>query len=87
MVTLEPQFIETKFPGYFFNSEDGKLYSLKVDGILKPLRFYTPNRFNHMWRYGSEGGYYVSVNGHRRFYPIEKLNELTQHNATIPVER
>ncbi len=83
MVTLPSEFIATKFPGYFFNSKDEKLYSLKIDGILKPLRYYTPNPFNHMHR--TAGGYYVSVRGSRKLYTIEKLRELVASNSEIPV--
>jgi len=96
MITLPKEFVATKFPGYFFNREDGKLYSLKIDGVLKALKFYVPNQFNHMWRYpiklkdGSKvttkGGYYISFHGMRKFYPIERLKEIKEHDATIPVK-
>ena len=96
MVSLPPVFIATKYPGYFYNSSNEQLYSLKIDGILKPLKYQKPNRFNHMfnWRIklkdGSyvytEGGYYVSTKGRKKFYPIEELKELEQHDATIPVK-
>lgn len=95
MVTLEPQFIATKYPGYFFNSDDEQLYSLKVDGVLKPLKFHKPNHFNHLFNFpvklrdGSRvwttGGYYVSVKGNKKFYPIEALKDLVPTNVTIPV--
>ena len=95
-VTLPDEFIATKFPGYFFNVGDEKLYSIKIDGILKPLAYQQPNQFNHMWRHpvklrdGSEvnatGGYYVSVKGRRKFYAIEKLKELEYVSSVIPVK-
>jgi len=96
MVQLEPQFIATKFPGYFFNPDDNKLYSLKVDGILKPLSFYTPNHFNRIGtayvklqnqnRVNVTGGFYCSVKGKKRFYALEELQDLQQHEAVIPVK-
>ena len=96
MVKLKPEFIATRFPGYFFNTKDEQLYSLKIEGILKPLKFYKPNPFNHMQRHPvklkdgnsvmTRGGFYVSVKGRRKFYPIEKLMELEEHDATIPVK-
>ena len=95
-VTFKPEFIATKYPGYFFNISDEKLYSMKIDGVLKPLKFYKPNQFNHLWRHmltladGSkvttEGGYYCSVKGMRRFYPIERLKELKPEPHVIPVK-
>ena len=96
MVTFKPEFLATRYPGYFFNTEDELLYSMKVDGVLKPLKQHKPNRFNHMYRFqiklkdGSkvtpEGGYFVSVKGQSRFLSIEELKDLTQHDATIPVK-
>jgi hypothetical protein len=95
-VTFKPEFIATKYPGYFFNTVDEKLYSMKIDGILKPLKFVTPNYFNNLHRRpikllgGSsvmtEGGYYVSVKGLRRFYAIEHLKELEAVPHVIPVK-
>jgi hypothetical protein len=86
MVTLEPQFVATKYPGYFFNTQDHKLYSMKVDGVLKPLKFHRPNHFNHLWRYNdTNGGYQVSVKGRKRWLLIEELEAIKPHDATIPV--
>ena len=39
MVTLPDNFTMTKYPGYFWNVLDKKLYSIKVTGELKPLVF------------------------------------------------
>lgn len=95
MVTLKPEYIATKYPGYFFNREDEQLYSLKVDGVLKPLKYHKPNHFNHIGRFPVKlrdgevvqcrGGYYVSVKGFRKFYPIELLRDLEDTDTTIPV--
>lgn len=88
MVKLEPQFVATKYPGYFFNTTDHKLYSMKIDGILKPLKFHKPNHFNNLvyWRHHTEGGYQVSVKGRKRWLLIEELKAIKEHDATIPVK-
>jgi len=96
MITLPKEFVATKFPGYFFNRNDQKLYSLKISGVLKPLKYYTPNRWNHIGRFPSKlkdgtkvysnGGYRVSVEGRLKFYAIEQLKEIEEHDATIPVK-
>jgi hypothetical protein len=96
MVTLKPKFIATNFPGYFFNVEDDQLYSLKVDGVLKPLKFVTPNYWNKIDSYPiklkdgtkviSKGGYNISVKGRRKFYPIERLKELEHTDSVVPVK-
>ena len=95
LVSFPPEFIATAFPGYFFNVDDEKLYSMKIDGVLKPLKFQTPNQFNHIWRHpvklrggsevNSKGGYYISVKGRRKFYAIEKLKDLEHVASVIPV--
>lgn len=96
MVKLPSQFVATKYPGYFFNTEDEQLYSLKVDGVLKPLKFTKPSRFNHMYnftvrlrngdRVQCTGGWYVSVKGHRKLLPLEMLKDIEPHDSTIPVK-
>ena len=96
MITFKPEFIATKYPGYFFNVKDEQLYSMKVDGILKPLKYYRPNRFNYIGlrpvklndgeKVYSKGGYYVSVKGRRRFYAIEQLKDIKPEPHVIPVK-
>lgn len=94
MVTLPAPFAATKYPGYFFNTEDNKLYSLKIDGVLKPLKFRKPDRFNHLnghWAYPkherkqTRGGYRISVKGRGRWLLIEDLETLKVGNDIIPV--
>lgn len=94
-VTFTPDFIATKFPGYFFNTVNNKLYSMKMTGILKPLKFQYPNRFNHIGEHliqladgskmYSKGAYSISVNGRHRYYNIERLMELPRVASVIPV--
>jgi len=86
MVTLPKDFVATRYPGYFFNTKDDKLYSLKIDGVLKPLKLQAANQFNHLYRYSPDGGYQVSVKGLRIIYPLTKLRELKDTDATIPVK-
>lgn len=84
-VTFPPEFIKTKYPGYFFNTANNKLYSIKIDGVLKPLAFQKPNRFNHLWRLDTKGGYNISVKGRKRTYLIEDLKRLEVVDSVIPV--
>lgn len=84
MIKLPADFIATKYPGYFFNAFEDRLYSMKVDGVLKPIQFIRPNYFNKLHR--TEGGYRISVKGVRKFLSIESLRKLKDHNATIPVK-
>jgi len=89
MVCLPPQYVATKYPGYFWNVEDQKLYSLKISGVLKPLIRYYPNRWNHWWKYegGKKGGYKISHKGSRRVMMVHTLEKLTTSNNFIPEEK
>jgi len=80
MVRLPVKFIATKARGYFFNTENEILYSLKIDGILKPMKLLQPNPFNHM----REPFFKISVRGNRRSYPISQLRELAEKELANP---
>jgi hypothetical protein len=73
MVTLPVDFVATRFPGYFWNVAEEKLYSVKVTGELRPMAFHKGGFF-----YGTkvEPGYQISVNGRKRTYPMSYLTSL-----------
>ena len=77
MVTLPKDFVATRYPGYFWNVAEKKLYSIKVTGELKELRFSKGGFF-----YGRDipPGYKISVNGARRYYTMDYLNKLAATN-------
>jgi len=80
MVTLPAEFVSTKYPGYFWNIKDQRLYSVKVTGTLKPLSFCKPNYWNHGF-----AGYKVSVDGTKRYLYLDSLKKLTSKKETFPV--
>ena len=80
VVTLPKEFVATKYPGYFWNIKDEKLYSIKVTGMLRPLAFQKPNRYNHYIE-----GYKVSVNGQKRVLFLDYLKKLTPKRQQIPI--
>jgi|AntRauTorcE11897_2_1112592.scaffolds.fasta_scaffold97749_1 hypothetical protein len=80
MVRLPEKFIATKARGYFFNTENEILYSLKIDGILKPMKLLQPNPFNHM----REPFFKISVNGNRRSYALSQLRTLAKKEKANP---
>lgn len=83
MVKLPPQFVATKYPGYFWNVQDQKLYSLKVSGILTTLTRIRPSRWNQY-----REGYRVSVRGRDRLLTMQYLEGLLPgSNSTIPVAK
>jgi hypothetical protein len=82
MVTLPREFVATKFPGYFWNTTEKKLYSVKVSGYLHPLKSIKPSHFND-WT----AGYKVSVQGERRWLRLDYLNRLRPNEDTVyPVQ-
>ena len=74
-------FVAIKFPGYFWHVDTQQLYSIKVDGVLKPLKKVFPNPFNKI----EEPGYRISVNGKRRFVSVSYLQTLKLKNTEIPI--
>lgn len=81
MVRLPPEFTATKFTGYFWNTKTGRLFTMKPSGVLRELKKYPPNRWNH-WR----GGYRVCDKGACRFLQMSYLNSLSLKPSVIPVK-
>jgi hypothetical protein len=77
MVTLPKEFVATRYPGYFWNVVEKKLYSLKVTGELKPMAFFKGGTW---YGISHEPGYKLSVNGVRRKYTMDYLNKLKATN-------
>ncbi len=83
MVTLPPPFTATKFPGYFWNVETKKLYSLKVCGELREMHTLNyPNRFNRL----TQPCYGVSHRGVRKSLPLAYLHKLKIEDSEIPLQ-
>lgn len=81
MITLPPQFAATCYPGYYWNVIERKLYSIKVSGILTPIKYTKASAFTE----GREG-YRVSVGGQRRWLTLPYLRTLDLTDKFIPVE-
>lgn len=73
MIVLPSEFVMTRYPGYFWNIIEKKLYSIKVTGELRPMTFDKGGRF-----YGRDivPGYRISVNGQKRKLTMEYLGTL-----------
>jgi hypothetical protein len=83
MVTLPKEYVATKYPGYYWNLINQRLYSVKVTGELTPLKKLYPNRFNHY----TEEGWRVSVKGERRFLSQTYLLKLKAVDTVFPVAK
>jgi hypothetical protein len=80
MVTLPPEFVATKFPGYFLNIKTMEVYSIKIDGVLKKLKPKLPCHWNHY-----RAGYRVSHHGQPRWLDKEYLKTIVPHDSVIGV--
>ena len=80
MVKLPTDFVANKYPGYFWNLYDQKLYSIKVSGILRPLYLHEGNYFN-----GGFPHYRISVDGQPKCLYVDNLKKLKPANSVIPV--
>lgn len=72
------------YPGYFWNIEEKRLYSLKIGGILRPLKMY--DRFYHRYErsYSTWNHYQLSVNGSSVNIGVDKILKLLEDPHTIP---
>jgi len=80
MVKLPPTFTATKIPGYFWDVESLKLFSIK-SGELKPMKMSHPSRFNHF----RPPHYRVSHHGARRLLFQHALMKLKVEDSEIGV--
>lgn len=77
MVTLPKDFVATRYPGYFWNVVEQKLYTIKVTGELRPMAFQKGGNFGWL---RVEPGYKISVNGQKRTYSMKYLTSLRATN-------
>lgn len=78
MITFPAEYVATKYPGYFWNTNTDKLYSIKVTGALRPLAFAKKS----YWV--PEAGYQVSVNGKKRMLKLSYLRTLSPSPTVFP---
>lgn len=73
MIVFPKELVATRYPGYFWNVVEKKLYSIKVTGELHPLKFHRGGVY-----YGKEvaPGYRISVRGERKKLTMAYLGSL-----------
>ncbi len=81
-----------KYPGYFWNTEEKKLYSMKVDGILKPLRqyVYTDVAARHMFRprmFIGDKYYTIYQKSKRKTVIVHEIERYLDYDHVIPIRR
>lgn len=80
-VSLHPRFVAIKYPGYFWDTENKKLYSIKVEGVLKPLTLVNPNKHNRL----SSPAYRISYKNSPRYVFLDRLMSLKPKDRVIDV--
>lgn len=80
MITFPAELTATKYPGYYWNTQTKKLFSIKIGGELRELGLTRPNRFNKL----NEPAYRVSVKGIRKNLSLTYLGKLEIKNSKIP---
>ena len=83
MVTLPKDFVATKYPGYFWNTVEKKLYTIKVTGELRPMTFQKGGNFGWV---RVAPGYKISVKGQKRTLTMEYLTTLKATNKIQEIE-
>tara|TARA_R110000850_G_scaffold519_1_gene3164 strand:- start:3427 stop:3729 length:303 start_codon:yes stop_codon:yes gene_type:complete len=79
-----------KLPGYFWDVESHKLYSIKVGGVLRELKMQYVNRYTTQYRRFSkfrqgEKHYSLSKEGRTHIMLVRDLKKLTLVDYTMPV--
>lgn len=84
MIQLPEGFIQLRYPGYYWNVNDKKLYSCKQTGVLRPM---TPTKAYRGVVPGgkfvdAQAGYKISVNGIHKKLSYQWLCSLKVSNTT-----
>jgi len=78
MVVLPGDFVATRYPGYFWNLKERKLYTIKVTGELRPMTF---QRGGNFYGHKIAPGYQISVKGQKRKLTMDYLGSLKPVNG------
>lgn len=73
MIVFPQEFVKTKHPGYYWNTVEHRLYTIKVTGELRPMAF---NKGGHFYGVYREPGYQISVKGRKRKLTMDYLGSL-----------
>jgi hypothetical protein len=79
MITLPSALTATKYPGYFWDINERRLYSIKVGGVLIPLKLTMPGHFNKL----THPAYRVSVEGKTKILSVVYLSKLKLTDSEI----
>lgn len=91
MIVFPPEFVKTRYPGYFWDTKRQQLYSIKIDGLLKPLTLRKKfcQKLNGSLILSDIPNYRISVNGKRRYLFLMELKNIKQptEDQTIDIKQ
>lgn len=79
MICFPKEFIATRYPGYYWNAKTLQLYSIKIQGILRPLKKIKRNHWMPRW----EWHYKVYHEGKLKYFSNIYLLGLKPEKYTI----
>lgn len=80
MITFPPNLVAGRYPGYYWDVVDHKLYSIKIYGELCEIQLRTGNRWNN-----GKAGFAVSHKGCKRYLVLEILMKLRPKDSVVPM--
>lgn len=82
MITFPAPFVALEqYPGYFWNTNDQQLYTMKITGVLRPMKMTKGS----MWVNNNKPGYMISHQGRKLYIWLQDLKNLKMVDSVIPV--
>lgn len=91
MITFPKELIAIRYDGYYWHPEEMKVYSIKIQGKLKPLKTKSrkeiPYYMEPFWMKRMVDHRYVqiSVNGRKKYIPFDYLKTLKEYDYELPL--
>lgn len=77
-----------KYPGYFYRKDTNQIYSIKIDGILKPLKTKKADRY-HLAKFSgiNLGDEFVTIScqGKSKIIFLHSVEKKLNYNYVIPI--
>jgi hypothetical protein len=80
MITFPPNLVAVRYPGYYWDVVDQKLYSIKQYGELREIKLRPDSKWNNF-----QAGYVVSHKGIRQYLLLRILKKLQPKDSVVPM--
>lgn len=92
MIQLPNTLTPVRYPGYYWCVKEHKLYSIKVQGVLRELKRRSPVKYgakgwrpSRFSRIGQEAHYVVSFKSRDKYLFVKDLRKLTLEPQVLPL--